>query len=359
MPRKLGLLLVVLLALLLVLPAGASAKKVLIKTQSLYPTAMSVLGEGVVWFANAVKAASGDEINFKVYEPGKLVPGLEVLESVSKGRIEAGYAGAGFWAGKLPAAPVFSSVPFGPEAPEYMAWMRQGNGLKLDQEMYDKAGYNVKVFPLSILAPETSGWFRKEINTVDDLKGLKMRFYGLGGQAMQKLGASVSVLPTAEIFPALEKGALDATEFSMPSLDKMLGFYKVCKYNYYPGWHQQATFVDLLINKDFWEKSLTEPQRKLIEMAVLATNAQTLAMGEAAQAPVIKENIEKHGVQIRYWSPELLAAFKKAWEEVCKEQYAKDEMFKKAWDDLSAFRKVYAYWSNLGFMPREVGKLEK
>lgn len=352
--KRATFVLILVLAAALALPGAALAGKVLLKTQSIYPTGMSVLGDAIKYFSKEMEEASDGNVIFKVYEPNKLVQGMEILESVSKGRIEAGYAGAGFFAGKLPAAPIFSSVPFGPEAAEYAAWMFYGNGLKLDQEMYDEAGFNVKVLPLGFIAPETSGWFRKEIKTLDDLKGLKMRFYGLGGEAMQKLGVAVSLLPTPEIFPALEKGAIDATEFSMPSLDKSLGFSKVCKYNYFPGWHQQSTFVDLYINKDVWKK-MTKGQRAMVELGAKATLLQSLAIGEASQGPVIKENIEKHGVQVKYWGPEFLAAFKKAWLEVVEDQKAKNPFFKKAWEDLEKFRKDYAEWSRLGYMPREVG----
>jgi TRAP-type mannitol/chloroaromatic compound transport system substrate-binding protein len=336
------------------LPESAQAK-MLFKTQSGYATGMSVLGDAIVYFSKSIEEASGGDLTFKVYEPDKLVPTMEALEAVSKGRIEACYVVSGFFAGKLPVAPIFSSVPFGPEAPEFAAWMFQGNGMKLNQEMYDRAGYKVKVWPLGFIAPETSGWFRKEIKTLDDLKGLKMRFYGLGGQVMKKLGVAVTLLPPAEIFSALEKGALDATEFSMPSLDKSLGFHKVCKYNYFPGWHQQATYVELFINKDIWEKKMNASQRKMVEIAVKASLFESLAIGEAAQPPVIKENMEKHGVTIKYWGPEFLAAFKKAWLEVVEEQKANDPYFKKVWEDLEAFRKDYAVYQSLSSLPRKTG----
>lgn len=336
------------------MPADSNAKMIF-KTQSGYPTRMSVLGEGIVYFAKVLEEASGGDLSFKIYEPEKLVPTMEALEAVSKGRIEACYVVSGFFAGKLPVAPIFSSIPFGPEAPEYAAWMFQGNGLKLNQEMYDRAGYNVKVWPLSFIAPETSGWFRKEIKTLDDLKGLKMRFYGLGGQVMQKLGVSVTLLPTSEIFPALEKGAIDATEFSMPSLDKSLGFHKVCKYNYFPGWHQLSTYVEIFINKDIWEKKMNAQQRKMVEMAVKATLFETLSIGEAAQPPVIRENVEKHGVIIKYWGPEFLDAFRKAWLQVVEEYKAKDPFFKKVWEDLESFRKDYAMYQALSTLPRRTG----
>jgi TRAP-type mannitol/chloroaromatic compound transport system substrate-binding protein len=346
------------LILAMVISAGsafAAPKRVLLKLQQAYASALPVLGTGVTWWAEQLKEASDGKIVVKIYEPGKLVKAFEILEAVSAGKIDCGAAGAGFWAGKLPASPIFSSIPFGPEADEYMAWMFQGNGLKLDQEMYDQAGYNVKVLPAVLLVPETAGWFRKPIKSVADLKGLKMRFYGYGGQAMQKLGMSVSLMPPAELFPALEKGVLDATEFSMPTIDQRLGFYKIAKYNYFPAWHQQATWVDVLINKDKWN-SLSKSQQKLMEMVTMASIVNCVAVGEATQGPIIKENIEKRGVKNMYWSDEMLETFKEAWEEVAAEMSAKDPFFKKAYEDLMAFRADYKYWNSLGFLPRNCGK---
>jgi len=336
-------------------PQPVQAEKILLKVPICFATALPGLGSSIVDLAESLKAASDGTIMMKVYEPGKLVAPFEILDAVSAGKINAGYSASGYWQGKIPAAAFFTAVPFGPEAGEYLAWLYHGNGMKLYQEMYDQAGYNVKVFPACLLAPETSGWFSKPINSVDDLKGLRMRFFGLGGLAMQKLGVSVSLLPAGEIFPALEKGALDASEFSMPAIDHRLGFYKVVKYNYFPGWHQQATVLELLINKDTWNK-MTPSQQALIEMATKANIANSFAYTEAIQGKVIRENIEKRGVKNMYWSEEMLAAFKKAWLEVVAEESAKDPMFKKIWEDLEAFRKDYAYWQSLGFLPRAAYK---
>jgi len=327
------------------------AKKVILKVQSVQPTTLPGSGD----LSNTVKAASDGNIIMKIYEPGELVAPLEILDAVSEGRVDAGMSAAGFWQGKIPAAAFFSAVPFGPEAPEYLGWLYRGNGMKLYQEMYDKYGYNVKVFPVTIYSPETSGWFHKPIKSVGDLKGLKMRFFGLGGLAMQKLGVSVSMLPAGEIFPALEKRAIDATEFSMPAMDERLGFYKLVKYNYYPGWHQQATVGELLINKDTW-KGMTPSQQALIEMACMANITNTLAHNEAIQGKVIRDNIEQRGVINMVWSDEMLGEFKKAWMEVAEENCAKDAFFKKVWEDLSAFRAEYGYWSKLGFLPRGKAK---
>lgn len=335
--------------------AFAASKKQLIKLQQAYSKDLPVLGTSVQWWANQLQEASDGSLKVKIYEPGKLVQPFEILDAVSSGKIDAGCAGAGFWAGKLPAAPLFSSIPFGPEAAEYVAWMFQGNGLKLNQEMYDQAGYNVKVLPTIMLSPETGGWFREPINSLDDLKGKRMRFLGYGGKVMEKLGMAVTMMPPAELFPALEKGVLDATEFSMPTIDKRLGFHKIAKYNYFPGWHQQATFVDILINKDKWN-SLSKSQQTLIEMSTYASILNSIAEGEASQGIAIKNNIEKNNVKNMYWSDQELATFKKSWDEVAEDEAQKNPIFKKAYEDLKSFRADYSYWQGVGFLPRKTAK---
>ncbi len=330
---------------------AAKEKPVLLKVPVTFSTALPGLGDGILFMANNLDTLSGGTVKMKVYEPGKLIAPFEILDSVSKGKINAGYSVAGYWTGKIPAAPLFSAVPFGPEAGEYLAWFYYGNGMKLYQEMYDQAGFNVKVLLAAIIAPETSGWFSKPITSKDQLNGMRMRFFGLGGAAMQKLGVQTSLLPGGEIFPALEKNAIDATEFSMPAIDQRLGFYKVVKYNYFPGWHQQATTCELLINKDAWN-GLSDHQKMVIEVAAKASVADSFAHTEAIQGKVIRENASERGVHNMYWSQEMLDSFKAAWEDVAKEQAANDAFFKKVWDDFSDFHKDYAYWASLGFLPR-------
>lgn len=350
--RKFSSLMVLVSLLSSVLITGLSAKekKILLKIPSAYGTHLLGLGTPLPRFAKDVMSMT-NTIKIKIYEPKKLVAPFEILESVSKGKINAGYSTAGFWKGKIPASPLFSAVPFGPEAPEFIAWLYYGNGLKLYQQMYDDHGYNVKVIPAGIISPETSGWFKKPINSVADLKGLKMRFFGFGGDVMQKLGVSTTLLPGGEIFPALEKGAIDATEFSMPAIDQKLGFYKLVKYNYFPGWHQQATLFELLINKDTWNK-MSKRQQKIIEIAAKANVLIALAEGEASQFEPMRVNVEKHGVIMKTWSPEMLAIFKEKWEEVVQDQ-SKDKFFKKVWKDLSKFREGYAVWKAKAFLPAQ------
>ncbi|KZL25931.1 MULTISPECIES: TRAP transporter substrate-binding protein [unclassified Pseudovibrio] len=339
-------------ASVLAAPIANAADKLLLKTPIAFSTSLPGLGSPIPRVAEQLKLMSGGSIKMKVYEPGKLVPPFEILDAVSSGKINSGYTTAGYWAGKIPAAPLFSAVPFGPEAGEYAAWLYYGNGLSLYQEMYDQAGYNVKVLPCAIIAPETSGWFAKEINSPEDLKGLKMRFFGLGGKVMQKLGVATSLLPGGEIFPALEKGAIDATEFSMPAIDARLGFHKLVKYNYFPGWHQQATVFELLINKDVWNKA-SDTHKAIIENACKASVTDSFAEGEAIQHEALLDNVNNNGVQIKQWSPEMLDVFRSTWNDVAQEEAANDAFFAKVLTDLNQFRDNYKIWKENAFLPRK------
>ncbi|WP_170577765.1 TRAP transporter substrate-binding protein [Ruegeria arenilitoris] len=338
-------------ASLLAAPAVA-ADKLLLKTPIAFSTELPGLGSPIPRVAEQLELMSGGTLKMKVYEPGKLVPPFEILDAVSTGKINSGYTTAGYWAGKIPAAPLFSAVPFGPEAGEYMAWLYYGNGLTLYQEMYDQAGFNVKVLPCAIIAPETSGWFASEINSPEDLNGLKMRFFGLGGKVMQKLGVATSLLPGGEIFPALEKGAIDATEFSMPAIDSRLGFHKLVKFNYFPGWHQQATVFELLINKDVWNET-SDQHKAIIESACKASMADSFAEGEAIQHAALIDNIENNGVTIKQWSPEMLDTFRTTWDEVAAEEAANDAFFAQVLADMNEFRDGYDLWKTNAFLPRQ------
>jgi TRAP-type mannitol/chloroaromatic compound transport system substrate-binding protein len=333
-------------------PAAMAADKILLKTPIAFSTSLPGLGSPIPRVAEQLDLMSGGTLKMKVYEPGKLVPPFEILDAVSSGKINSGYTTAGYWAGKIPAAPLFSAVPFGPEAGEYMAWLYYGNGMSLYQQMYDQAGYNVKVLPCAIIAPETSGWFATEINSPGDLEGLKMRFFGLGGKVMQKLGVATSLLPGGEIFPALEKGAIDATEFSMPAIDARLGFHKLVKFNYFPGWHQQATVFELLVNKDVWNEA-TDQHKAIIENACKASMTDSFAEGEAIQHDALIDNIENNDVQIMRWSDEMLETFRTTWEEVAREEAENDEFFAAVLADMNEFRVGYAIWKENAFLPRK------
>jgi len=331
--------------------AADKEKKVLLKIPTAFSTTLPTLGDVVPTFKDFLESSSGGSIKVKIYEPGKLMPAFEILDAVSTGKVNAGYTASGYAVGKIKAASFYVAIPFGQSLPYYISWMYFGNGGKLYQEMYDQAGYNVKVFPFCFLAPETAGWFRKEINTPEDLKGVKIRFFGLGGKVLSKLGASVTTVPGGEIFPSLEKGALDATEFSTPAIDTRVGFYKVAKYNYFPSWHQPATHLELLINKDTWN-NMSPQQKSIIEVCTRAINLYSLAKSHAEQGPVVRENVEKHGTENRIWSPEMLELFRKTWFEVAEEEAAQDAFFKKVWEDYKAFSNQCRPYESVAHLPR-------
>ncbi len=346
-----ALSLAVCLASAVVMPAQAADKKILLKMPIAFNSKLPSVGTTATYIEETLNKTSGGTIRVKKYEPGKLIGTFEILDAVAAGKVNAGFGSPGYWVGKIPAASVFSSVPFGPEAGEYMAWVYHGNGRKLWQEMYDTNGYNVHAIPCAVVAPETSGWFSKPIEKPEDLQGLSMRFFGLGGEVMQKLGVNTSLLPSSEIFPALEKGAIDATEFSMPVIDQMIGLHKVAKYNYYPGWHQQATLLELLINKNTWNK-MSDTQQALVETTCRSAMAVSFAEGEALQFAAMNKNVNENGVHNMRWNDEMLDLFRTTWEEVAAEKSAADPFFAKAYSDLQGFREEYKIWKENAFMPR-------
>jgi len=265
---------------------------------------------------------------------------------VSEGKVTAAWAGAGWFAGKDSAFNFFSTVPFGPSMGEYMAWMYEGGGLELARQMF--AQYGVHNIPCGMIPPEASGWFRKEIRSVDDLKGLKMRFFGLGALVMRKLGVETQQIAPGEILAKLQDGSLDATEFSLPAMDQPLGFYKVNKFYYFPGWHQQATLFDLYINQAVWD-SLNDRHQAVIELACGDIMREMIARGEALQGVAIKE-MQAEGVEVRRWPPRVLVAMEEAWNDLVAEESAKNPNFKRVYDSYAGFRENYKIWRYLSYL---------
>ena len=318
------------------------------KVPNAFPSHLPALGDNVQGVAEMLKAASDGQIQFKIFEPGSLVPPLELTDSVREGTIDAGYTWLGYDAGKIPSAPLFSARPFGMEPWEYTAWWYDGEGQALAEEVYGKRG----VHPIlcGITGPETAGWFRKEINSMQDLQGLKIRFAGLGGQVMQKAGASVTLLPGSEVFQALEKGAIDATEFSMPAVDQTLGLDKVAKYNYFPGWHQTFTAYHLVVNANVWAE-LESSTKALLNTACTAGVMRNLAKGEAIQGDVLAKLAAK-GVRTQSVPPAMLDELRVLTGEVMAEQSAKDSDFKVVYESQEAFSAGYQAWKGLAYLPR-------
>jgi len=316
------------------------------KMASTFPGNLSILGEGAINFTQRVDLISNGNIKIKFFEPGALVPPLEIFDAVSSGAVDAGWSTAGYWAGKIPAVQFFTAIPFGPNASEFLAWYHEGGGKELWEEIY--AEHNLRPVQCGIISPEASGWFRNEITSVDDLKGLKMRFFGLGAKVLDKIGVSTQLLAGGDIYPALELGTIDATEFAMPSIDLELGFYQVAKHYYFPGWHQPASALELLINLDKWNV-LSDSQKAQIETTCTESVVKLLTMAESRQ-PKALEELKSKGVNLHRWPDEILKTFENAWYEVVEEEAAKNEDFARVWDSLSEFRKSYKTWKNLGFV---------
>lgn len=320
--------------------AGAQ-ERVKWKMPSAFGSQLPHLGPSALRFSKDIERMSGGKFEIKFFEPGAIVPALECFDAVSKGSAESCWTTPGYNTGKYPALAFFTTVPFGPSFGEFLAWKWFGGGNKLRDEIYAK--HNVVAFDNFCIGPETSGWFRTEIKSVEEFKGLKMRFFGLGAQVMQKLGASTQLLAAADIFPALERGVIDATEFSMPTMDMKLGFHQIAKFNYFPGWHQQTSCSEIEINKAAWD-ALPDAYKAMVEVAANAQVAYTYAETEAMQFDVMAEMRDKYKVQVKRWSDEDLKKIEKAWLEVLEEQSAKDPLFKKVADHYLAFRKKYAIW---------------
>ncbi len=344
--RSVGMFIAGVLAITAAPAAAQQQSKVRLNMASTFPGSMVLIGDAGKKLTQKVARASGGEIEIRFNEPGALVPAAQSVDAVAQGSVDAAWAGAGWFSGKDTAFNMFSSVPFGPGLGEYLAWMYSGGGLVIAREMFAK--HNIHNIPCALIPPEASGWFRKEIKTVDDLKGLKMRFFGLGARVMEKLGVATQLLAPGDIFQALQLGTIDATEFSLPAIDQRLGFFQVAKFYYFPGWHQQATFFDLMVNKTKWD-GLSDQHKAIIELACGDLVRETMAEGEAAQWKAIKEMQEK-GVQVKQWSREIIAAYEKAWNEVVAEETAKNPSFKRVWESYTSFRAGYALWRDLGYL---------
>jgi TRAP-type mannitol/chloroaromatic compound transport system substrate-binding protein len=326
--------------------AIAQEKRVRLNVAGAFPSTTGLLGPTQQYLVDTLKKASGGSIDAKFFEPGALVPAGQYFDAISNGSLDSAWTVSGFFTGKDIAFAMFAAVPFGPEAGEYMGWMNHGGGRQIYDDLHGK--YNIVAMPCGLIAPEASGWFRKEIKGPDDLKGLKMRFFGLGANVMQKLGVQTQLLQAGEIFQALQLGTIDATEFSMPVMDLTLGFHQVAKHYYFPGWHQMSTINSLYFSKAKWAE-FSDTQKEQIRLTCDSTMLRQFIEGESVQGKAIKE-IQAKGVTLHYWPKEMLALYKKTWEEVAKEQVEKSPEFKKAYESYSAFRTEYKVWKDFGYL---------
>ncbi|MCK8463783.1 TRAP transporter substrate-binding protein [Aliiroseovarius sp. S1339] len=294
-------------------------------------------------FVANVSALTGGEVEFNYLLAGEMSPPFEIFDNVSVGAIDAGWSFAAYASGKEPAAALFGSVPFGGDPLSYISWLQHGGGLELWQEIY--APYNLVPMACGVILSEAGGWYTKEINAPEDLQGLNIRIGGLGGEILAKLGANAMSLPTGEISTSLETGRLDATELSFPQVDKLLGFDKVAKNYYFPGWHQPAGFIEFYMNKDKWD-ALTDSQRTAIEVSCSDANLYALGAAAGAQSAVLEEFRAK-GVDVKRFPDPVIDALRAAADEVYAEKSAEDEMFKRVIDSYRAYAADYREYQDL------------
>jgi len=309
-----------------------------------WPLSLETIFGGAQVLAERVKVLTNGKFIIEPRAAGEIAPGLEVLNVVSQGAVQAGHTAAYYYIGKSPALAFGTSVPFGLNAQQQNAWLYEGGGLTKLREIY-ASKFNVIQFPAGNTGTQMGGWFRNEVKTLNDLKGLKMRIPGLGGQVMAKLGVTVQTLPGGEIFQALQTGAIDAAEWVGPYDDEKLGLNKVAKFYYYPGWWEPGPTLEVQVNLDEWKK-LPPQYQAALETAAFQSNTTMLARYDVRNNESL-EKLLKTGTQLRAYSQEILEAGEKASFALYDEFAAKDADFKAVYEQWKPFRDRMYAWNNL------------
>lgn len=299
-------------------------------------------------FCKKVEAMSDGRLKIQHFAAGELIPALEGFDAVRSGAVEMNAANAYFWAGKMPAAQYFTTVPFGMSFAGMNAWLYHGNGMKLWNELYEPLG--LTAMPMGNTGTQMTGWFRKPIETVADLDGLKMRIAGLAGKVYAALGVDVKLLPGGEIFPALERGVIDAAEFVGPYQDRRLGLQNAAKYYYTTGWHEPCNVTELLINKAAWD-SLPADLQAIVSSAAMACNVESYSWCEATNAAAMRDLVENFGVIAQPLPEAVVAELKAKTEEVLAAGAAADPATAKVHADYMAFMAEYETWADLSAKP--------
>ena len=302
------------------------------------------LGTGAERLAQLIAKASGGRLVIKVFGGGELVPPFEALDAVARGVVEMGHASPVYWKATIPAAQLLGAVPFGLMADEQNAWFHFGEGQSLADEIYRQMG--CKFFPAGNTGTQMGGWFNKDINSLADFRGLKMRIPGLGGEVVKAAGGDVVVLPGAELSAALKSGALDAAEWVGPYTDLALGLYLNAKYYYYPGWHEPGSALDCFVNLAAWEKLPADIQA-LVEQAAGAVNQQVLSEFNAGNASALRLLVKDHGVVLKAFPNEVLEGLGRLSGEVLTELAGRDPLSRKVLNSLLRFRAQAMPWTNL------------
>ncbi len=292
------------------------------------------LGVGAENVARVINEMSGGRLQIHVYGANELVPAMGVFDAVSSGSVEMGHSGSYFWRGKVPAAQFFTSVPFGMNAQELYGWINHGGGLELWRELY--APVNLIPFPVGNTGVQMAGWFNREINSVADLRGLKMRIPGLAGEVFNLAGGTSVNIPGGELYTALQTGVIDAAEWVGPENDLAFGFQQIAKYYYYPAWHEPGPSMELIINKTAFE-NLPKDLQAIVTYAARAMSQDMLDSYTANNSRALKELVEQQGVEIRKLPDEVLKRFYDISQQVYAQQAAKDPQFKKVYESYKAF----------------------
>lgn len=309
-----------------------------------WPPGFQGLGTGAEYLAEQINKLTNGRIKVKVYGAGELVPALQVFDSVSSGSVQMGHGVAYYWKGKLPAASFFGSVPFGLNAQEMNSWLLKGGGLQLWQELY--APYNLYPMPAGNTGLQMAGWFNKEIKSMEDIQGLKMRIPGLGGEVLKRAGGTPELIAGGEIFSALEMGRIDAAEFVGPYNDLAFGFYKAAKYYYYPGWHEPGTTLEAIINKEAMQQ-LPADLQNAVRSACLIANADMLADFSDKNGDALKSLVDDHGVIVKKLPEEVLDKFRKISEQLVAEQGTANELSKRIYESFLKFKNKSKNWKNI------------
>ena len=319
-------------------------KKYQWKMVTTWPPNFPILGQGCNLFAQWVNEMSGGRMEIKVYGGGELVPALEAFDAVRSGAADMGSGAAYYWAGKAAAAQFFASVPFGMNAQQMNAWLIGGEGMTLWEELY--AQFNLVPMPGGNTGVQMGGWFNREINSMDDLKGLKMRMPGLGGKVLERAGGAPVLLAGGEIYTGLERGVIDATEWIGPYHDYKMGFHQIAKYYYGPGWHEPGTVLEFFFNKERFDK-LPMDLQAILRHAALRLNGWMLAEFDAQNAVYLDKLINEENVDIRTYPQEVLEELKLFTTEFLEDLVAKDPLVKKVYGSYQKFRKSAKAWSKL------------
>jgi TRAP-type mannitol/chloroaromatic compound transport system substrate-binding protein len=299
-----------------------------------WPPKYPGLGIAVDNFAERVEKASNGRLKIKVYGGGELVPAFEAFDAVSRGAVEMGHDASYYHKGKIAAAQFFCSIPFGMNAAELDGWLYYGGGLELWRELY--APFNIVPFPCGNTGVQMGGWFNREINSPADLDGLKMRIPGLGGEVIQRAGATPVTLPGSEIFTSLQTGAIDATEWVGAYNDVAFGLHKAASYYYYPGWQEPGAGLELMVNADAWA-SLPPDLQALVELACQAITTDMLAEYTHGNALALQQLIDDPNVDVRPFPNDVLRVLKGHTQDIVDELSADDPIWKKIAESYYAF----------------------